>query len=208
MKKYILLLVVLITASSCSKNDTTGNTYAGSTTEPNKDWNPSYMTKGSVTIYNKSAYSTYDVNIGGNTYRLKPRENSGVIMLSPAAYNINAKQLNNMPWDGKYKGFYTEYDSKVTIETNKTKNFEIPNQYKLKIINTDKSHRYNIIMNNYRDFIIDKNSYCILTIDEGYYFITAEQLDVALWDTDRAVSLKISGGDMETTIRNWQEVEL
>lgn len=208
MKKHVLLLLVIIAAVSCRREEPTGVTYGGSTTEPDKKWTTDYITKGSVTIYNTSAYSTYDVNIGSNTYRLKPKENSGVIMLAPATYTLNAKQMNNRPWDGKYEGYYTEYNSKITIEKNRTQDFMLPRQYKLKIINTDKSHRYSIVMNNYKSFIIDKNSYCILTIDEGYYYITAEQLDVALWDTDRATSILMHSGDMETTIRNWQEVEL
>ncbi len=208
MKNYLLLLLLLIVATSCRREDPTGMTYAGTTTEPDKKWTTDYINKGSVTVYNTSSYSTYDVNIGGNTYRLKPQENSGVIMLAPSTYTLNAKQLNNRPWDGKYEGLYTEYNSKITIEKNSTQDFMLPRQYKLKIINTDKSHRYSIVMNNYRTFIIDKNSYCILTIDEGYYYITAEQLDVALWDTDRAASIFIHSGDMETTIRNWQEIEL
>ena len=160
MRNYILILLALM-AVSCRKEEPNG-IIAGSETEPDKQWTPDYITKGSVTVYNTSSYSTYDVKIGGNTYRLKPYENSGVIKLAPATYTLNAKQLNNKPQNGKYKGLYTEYNSKITIKNNSTENFILPLQYKLKIINTDKSHRYNIVMNNYKSFIIDKNSYCSL----------------------------------------------
>lgn len=205
MKKSVLFLLSLLILIGCSKDEPTGQTYAGTTTEPDYKWEPSYVSNGSYVFYNVSKYITYNVEFGGNTYKLQPGENSGTIMKSPGTYNFVITQYNNFPITGEFKNQKTTYKKSVEISANKSYSYTFPVSYSLTINNSDKSHGYYVTLNGSSSLpsvLVPKGgSIKIYNLDAGYYNVFCEQKDYVLWGTNHEYNIALSK-NTELTIKN------
>lgn len=205
MKKSVFFLLSLFILVGCSKDEPTGQTYSGTTTEPDYKWKPSYMSNGSYVFYNVSKYTTYDVEFGGNTYRLKPGENSGTIEKSPGTYNFVITQYNNFPINGDFKNQKATYKKTVNISANRLDSYSFPLSYSLTISNTDKSHSYYVTLNgsaSLPSILVPKGgSVQINNLDAGYYHVFCEQRDYMLWGTNHEYDIAFSKNTV-LTIKN------
>lgn len=205
MKKSVFFLLSLFILVGCSKDEPTGQTYSGTTTEPDYKWKPSYMSNGSYVFYNVSKYTSYDVEFGGNTYRLQPGENSGTIMQKPGTYEFDIKQHNNFPITGEFKNQKVGYSKTVNIATNHPDSYTFPLSYSLTISNSDKSHSYYVTLNGSASLpsvIVPKGgSVQINNLDAGYYHVFCEQRDYMLWGTNHEYDIAFSKNTV-LTIKN------
>lgn len=198
MKKILFILFAAVCLAGCGNdneptpptnndnyNDTSTNTTPSKPSEPST---PQYKpTKDACILFSNKALFEYDFYVDDKFVKtLRPNEACNYEIKS-GTYEVKMIQVYGEPAKGDFAGKKIKLRSSITLDPNEYKAFTHSSATTLKIINTDKKHRYEIIINGgtvILPFAIAAGGSVEIPLDQAYYNIEMNQLDWILWPTN------------------------